>query len=67
MVLRKLVGSIYLWDERERPDFVKFETAPKTEMLEGLAPHPSSGSPICASWNQIADWLRRLDPLRRAA
>ena len=24
-------------------------------------------SPICASWNQIAEWLRRLDPLRRAA
>jgi site-specific DNA recombinase len=67
MVLRKLVGPIYLWDERERPDFVKYETAPKTELLDGLAPTLLLASPMPASWNQIVPWLQQIEELRRAA
>ncbi len=37
LVLRRLVGPIVLFDESERPDFVKWEATPKTELLDGLA------------------------------
>jgi hypothetical protein len=37
MVLRRLVGPITLWDESERPDFVKWKATPTTELLGGLA------------------------------
>jgi len=40
MVLRRLVGPIVLHDESKRPDFVKWEAEPKTELLDGLAPTP---------------------------
>jgi hypothetical protein len=45
IVLRKLVGPLTLWDESERPDFVKWEATPTTELLAGLGPHPSDTSP----------------------
>jgi len=37
MVLRRLVGPLTLWDESERPGFVKWEAAPTAELLDGLA------------------------------
>ena len=37
MVLRRLVGPIVLHDEGARPDFVRWEAEPKTELLAGLA------------------------------
>lgn len=44
-VLRQLVGPITLWDDAERPDFVRFETTPTTGLLDGLTAHPSGASP----------------------
>jgi len=32
IVLRKLVGPLTLWDESERPDFVKWEATVKSEV-----------------------------------
>ena len=32
-----LVGPLVLWDESERPDFVKWEATPTTDLLDGLA------------------------------
>jgi hypothetical protein len=37
LVLRRLVGPLTLWDESERPDFIRWEATPKTELLDGLA------------------------------
>jgi hypothetical protein len=37
MVLRRLAGPLTLWEEPERPDFMRFETTPTTELLDGLA------------------------------
>ena len=37
MVLRSLVGPLTLWDESERPEFVKLEAKPTTGSLDGLA------------------------------
>ena len=38
-------------------------------VLAGLLPHVphNMASPICASWNQMAGWLRAVEGLRRAA
>jgi hypothetical protein len=50
LVLRKLVGPIVLHDESERPDCVKWEAQPTTELLHGLAPTllvaPPRGCPM---------------------
>jgi hypothetical protein len=45
LVLRRLVGPLTLWDESERPDWIRFETTPTTELLSGLAPTRLSASP----------------------
>jgi DNA invertase Pin-like site-specific DNA recombinase len=45
LVLRRLVGPLTLWDESERPDFVRFETTPTVELLDGLAPTLLRASP----------------------
>jgi DNA-binding NarL/FixJ family response regulator len=37
LVLRRLVSPLTLWDESERPDFVKWEATPKAGLLDGLA------------------------------
>ena len=45
LVLRQLVGPLTLWDESERPDFVKWEATPKVDILDGLAPTLEGASP----------------------
>jgi DNA invertase Pin-like site-specific DNA recombinase len=37
LVLRRLVGPLTLWDESERPDFIRWEATPTAELLDGLA------------------------------
>jgi hypothetical protein len=37
LVFRRLVGPITLHDESERPDWIKWEAAPTTDLLAGLA------------------------------
>jgi hypothetical protein len=37
LVLRRLVGPLMLWDEGKRPDFITWEAAPTTGLLDGLA------------------------------
>jgi hypothetical protein len=37
LVLRRVVGPLTLWDESKRPDWIKWEATPTTELLEGLA------------------------------
>lgn len=36
-------------------------------LLTGVLCPQGMASPICASWNQMAGWLRAVDGLRRAA
>jgi hypothetical protein len=45
LMLRRLVGPLTLWDESERPEWVRFTTAPKAELLDGLAPTLLVASP----------------------
>ena len=45
MVLSQLVGSLTLWDDSERLDFVKWEAHPTTGLLAGLAPTLEGSSP----------------------
>ena len=37
MMLRRLIGPLTLWDESERPEWIKWEAVPTTELLDGLA------------------------------
>lgn len=67
LVLRRLVGPLTLWDESERPDFVKWKAEPTTELLDGLAPTLLVASLMPASWNRITLWLQQVDELRRVA
>jgi hypothetical protein len=54
-----------MWDAAD--EGADWEAAPKTELLEGLTPIQAGSSPMPASWNQIASWLRQIDGLRQAA
>ena len=44
LVLRRLVGPLRLWDESERPEWIKWEAVPTVELLDGLAT-PQAPSP----------------------
>jgi hypothetical protein len=49
MVLRQCVGPITLWDDTERPEFLKWTTTPKTDMLNGLAQVPQAPTLVGAA------------------
>jgi hypothetical protein len=44
IILRRLIGPILLWEE-PRPDFIRWESTPKTDLLEGLASTLDMASP----------------------
>jgi hypothetical protein len=44
MVLRRLIGPILLWEE-PRPEFIRWEATPKTDLLESLASTLDMASP----------------------
>jgi site-specific DNA recombinase len=44
LVLRRLIGPLTLWEE-PRPEFIRWEASPKTELLEDLAPTLHMASP----------------------
>jgi hypothetical protein len=69
IVLRKLVGPLTLWDESERPEWIRWKATPTTELLAGLGPHPSDTSPKrpCRGHAKIPiAWLGSSTALRRA-
>jgi hypothetical protein len=45
MVLRRLVEPLTLWDESERPERIRWEASPKTDLLDDLAPTLEGTSP----------------------
>ena len=65
LVLRRLVGPLTLWDESERPDFIRWEATPTTELLDGLAPTLLVASLSIPSWNQISAFLRQMADLQQ--
>ncbi len=83
LLVRRLVEPLTLWDETAPEwdvseeqlawlndgNGVPWETTPKpTALLDGLVdPNLLMASPICASWNQLGQWLRAVDGLRRGA
>jgi hypothetical protein len=45
LVLRRLIGPLELWDESERPEWVRWEAQPLAdayELLDGLVQHVAS-------------------------
>lgn len=65
LVLRRLVGPLTLWDESERPEWIRWEAAPTAELLDGLATLQVASLSI-PSWNQLMAWLLDLKKLREA-
>jgi hypothetical protein len=67
-LLRRLVGPLTLWDASEpEAAWVEWEAVLTPALLEGLAPIQVVASPMPASWNQVAVWLRQVDDLRETA
>ena len=64
MMLRRLVGPLTLWDESERPEWIKWEAVPTTELLDGLATLQVA-SQSTLSWNQISEFLRNMEKLQQ--
>ncbi len=52
-------------DNRHRRQIIEWEAQTRPEGLDGL--YNIMASPMPASWNQIASWLRQIDTLRQAA
>ena len=66
LMLRRLVGPLTLWDESKRPDFVRFETTPTTELLAGLDATLLVASPTVPSWNHLLPWLGVMSKLQKS-